>query len=194
MKFVVKDLFSGSAEKGEWLSWHRRERTSGQRREGNRYKLYVSPIAEDVREAFTAVARNLGGSGATAFKIGPNAHGLLRPDKMVVYFDARAELHAFGATLARDLAGVRPHGVPFSAELAEGGLLSWGVDPARDGITVGTYVDESWRIWICNRLAVALVSAKASAPAMAPWRCALARLWLLGVDSRTWTPRAPGGA
>ena len=61
------------------------------------------------------------GTGANQFKVGPDAAGLLRPDKFVVYLRDAAELRAVAAELTRALAGARPHGVPFSAELAGDG-------------------------------------------------------------------------
>jgi len=108
----------------------------------------------------------------------------------MVYFDSHPELIAFAERLAPRLADLTAHGVPFTAPIDDAGMLSWGVDPPRDEAAVGGYVDESWRIWICNRLALALIAAADDAATRdAPWRYALARLWLSGVDTRTWTRR-----
>jgi hypothetical protein len=47
----------------------------------------------------------------------------------------------------------------------------------------------SWRLWVTNRLATALLSAKTSAlQTMEPWQFALERLRLEGVDIASWTP------
>ena len=48
---------------------------------------------------------------------------------------------------------------------------------------------ESWRLWVTNRLAVALVAARRDGAAVEPWRYALARAELDGVDVATWAPR-----
>ena len=62
---------------------------------------------------------------------------------------------------------------------------------------------ESWRLWLTNRLANALLTAKrtpasSSASSLRPWQYALERLRLEGVDTSSWTPadrlwRQPAG-
>jgi hypothetical protein len=87
------------------------------------------------------------------------------------------------------LSGCPLHGVPFTAELAGGGLLSWGIDPPAEKQTVPWLERESWRLWVANRLASALLLAKTSTKAdIQPWRFALERLRLEGVDTQTWAP------
>ncbi len=175
----------------DWLVWHRRGRGSQKRTGGKRYKIYVSPVPEDFRAAFHLVVRLLPSSEAASFKIGPNAHGLLRPDKMIVYFDSLEDSESFSRRLLLEMAGIRAHGVPFTGQIDAPGLVSWGLDPPRDGFPGGTYVDDSWRIRVCNRLAAALLPAKRSAGRHESWEYALAAAWLAGVDPRTWTPRPP---
>jgi len=129
------------------------------------------------------------------FKVGSDAAGLLRPDKFVVYLRDVAELRTAAAELARALAGVQPHGVPFSAELAGDGLLSWGGDPPGDAGPAGAE-PESWRLSVCRRLAEHLVAAKAAGlHAPGPAQYALARLTLDGVRLPAFAPAAlPGPA
>jgi len=171
-----------------WLSWRRRGSHHVHQRKADRYKLYVSPRPDHIREAFAQVTMLLPTSAALSMKIGAHAHGLLRPDKLVVYFDQQHELLAFSEMLRQRLSGLSPHGVPFSAPIDDAGILSWGIDPSRATATIGRYADDSWRIWICNRLAVALIaSMHSSEPEAIPWRYALTTISLAGVDTRTWT-------
>ena len=112
-----------------WLVWKRRRGDGVPGEPGLPYKLYVSPAVEDLPEVLPALVAALSATSATRFKLGASATGLLRPDKCVVYLRDVGELLRVTADLAAALAGVRPHGVPFSAELAGDGLLSWGGDP-----------------------------------------------------------------
>lgn len=177
-----------------WLSWSLRRHRTGDSGVRNWFKLYVSPAPQHTREAFAEVVALLPGSTALSLKIGSNAHGLLRPDKLVVYFDRHDGLLAFAESLLRRIAGQTAHGVPFSAPIDDAGILSWGSDPPPGEGGIGWYADDSWRIWICNRLALALIAA-IDCPniEVTPWRYALAKLTLSGVETRTWTLQVKGG-
>jgi hypothetical protein len=174
------------------------------------YKLYVSPALEALPEAFGAVLDGLAAVGATGFKVGAAAGGLLRPDKIVGYFDTFEHLAAAAGALTERLAGVAAQGVPFTSEIAGDGQLSWGVDPP-PAAGFGGDGRMSWRLWLTNRLARALTAAVAAAsPApplpgagaagvagamgaaagetVEPWRFAVERLRLEGIDTDSWTP------
>jgi hypothetical protein len=131
---------------------------------------------------------------------GADAAGLLRPDKLVAYFPDFDSLAGAAGVLADRLAGIPPHGVPFTAEIGGDGLLSWGVDPPRreGGKARG---EESWRLWLTHRLARALLAVRhmnaaqggpgghdGQAGGPEPWQLALERLRLEGVSTETWTP------
>ncbi|HVR06875.1 MAG TPA: hypothetical protein VMW75_02405 [Thermoanaerobaculia bacterium] len=176
------------------------------------YKLYVSPAPEALPNLFATVLDGFAAVGSPGFKVGATAGGLLRPDKIVAYFTTFERLAQAAAALAERLAGVAAHGVPFTSEIAAGGLLSWGVDPPNeDGF--GPFAGDgrmSWRLWLTHRLARALISGAAAAAgeatageaamgeaatadaaggdAMEPWRFALERLRLEGIDTDSWTP------
>jgi hypothetical protein len=166
-----------------WSCW--RARAAADRDDASRFKLYVSPGADDLGDVLghsIAMASRLGAFG---FKVGADLCNLLRPDKFVAYFDDRDAALDAGRILARELRGADAQGVPFSAQLDDTGLVSWGVDPAEHGdLTQGP----SWRRWLTDRLAGALWLARTSRGPLEPSAFALARIALEGVDPRTWEP------
>jgi hypothetical protein len=169
-----------------WRAWRRRDGAGARRAAA--YKLYVSPDPEALPDRFAAIVHALGAGGASRFKIGRDVYGVLRPDKLVAYFDSLEEIEAVVERLEPDFAGCPSHGVPFTAGLRDDGALSWGVDPPRGVRTPGLQEQESWRLWLTNRLAVALRTEAESGRRMAPWRFAMSRVALEGVDTTRWTP------
>lgn len=158
---------------------------------GSGYKLYVSPQAAALPAAFEAVVEALLARGGGAFKVGSDAAGVLRPDKLVLYFRALEELLAVARGLEGALRGLPAQGVPFSAPIDAAGLLSWGVDPPASERSLSWQGPESWRQWVVLRLAASLLAARATATPEAPaWSYALERLRREGVDVNRWTPSA----
>lgn len=180
----------GHAER--WIMW-RPARSRPTPPDSNiTYKLYVSPTVEHARDAFRATIDVIGGLDTRRVKVGKDVHGLMRPDKLVAYFWSAEEVHEAAKRLRARLDGCPAHGVPFTAEIGQDGLLSWGVDPPHEEHVLELQERESWRLWVTNRLAVALVGGKASTSrSIEPWRFALERLRLDGVDTETWSP-TPG--
>jgi len=175
------------AQSGGWINFHAVDRRND-RRDAPTYKLYVSPRPENIRDAFEAVVRVLADRNAD-FKIGPDAGGLLRPDKMVAYFGAREELDDAAMALRARLAGCPAHGVPFTAALDDDGLLSWGLDPPESERALSWLGRESWRLWLATKLGAAIAFAKTSSRGtVEPWRFAVERVRRLGVDIERWTP------
>jgi hypothetical protein len=175
------------SQANDWINFHALDRRAV-RRGAATYKLYVSPRPENVRDAFEAVVRVLAGRSID-FKIGPNAGGLLRPDKMVAYFGSREELDDVAAALRARLAGCPAHGVPFTAGIGDDGLLSWGLDPPESERALSWLGRESWRLWLATKLGAAIAFAKSSSRgAVEPWRFAIERVRRLGVDIERWTP------
>jgi hypothetical protein len=172
-----------------WMLWARRNRSfSGQR--SDRVKLYVSPLPDALPEAFAGAVETADDSGAVALKVGKDAASLLRPDKIVLYFASLDHLAAAARRLATKLAGCPSHGVPFTAELCDSdGLLSWGMDPPRSEHRLDWRERESWRLWLTNSLALAIVVAQRDGGPLEPWRYAMIRAELEGIDSTTWAPR-----
>lgn len=176
------------AQASGWITFQARDRRN-YRPGAAVYKLYISPRPENIRDAFQAVVRTLAGRDFD-FKIGSDAAGLLRPDKMVAYFDRREELEEIADSLRARLAGCAAHGVPFTAAIDDDGLLSWGVDPPDSERALSWLGRESWRLWLATKLGAALAFAKSesSRGATEPWRFAVERVRRLGVDVERWTP------
>ena len=172
-----------------WLSWRSRRDgdLSGTSGGGATWKLYVSPAPEALPESFGDILEALAAGRAAQFKVGADALGILRADKIVAYFPSFERLATAAEALETRLSGIPAQGVPFTSEIGGAGLLSWGVDPPREESSLGS--GESWRLWLTHRLSRALLSAR-STQTPEPWRFALDRVRLEGVDTDTWTPGA----
>jgi hypothetical protein len=144
-------------------------------------KLYVSPTPAALADAFPRVVDVFVESELRSFKVGRGIEGLLRPDKIVAYFDDRAELDAVAAALARALDACPAQGAPFTSDLAGDGLLSWGIDPPPGSEAV------SWRSWVTRRLASS-ITARRSGSAAERVDAALADIRAAGVDPQCWAP------
>jgi len=168
-----------------WRHWRSRTASGRPRTLRANVKLYLSPTVEALPDALQAAADLLAASPTpTGFKVGVNVGGICRPDKVVMYFDRLDELHATATDLACRLHGVPAHGVPFTAAVTDDGLLSWAADPE---VT-------SWRLWVASRLAEHLGQARReAADGLEPWRFALERLRLDGVDPGTWIRAGSSG-
>ena len=194
-----------------WLTWSRRDGGLMPSEDAPSYKLYVSPEPERLPGVACALMKSLRDSGACLFKVGGEAADVLRPDKLVVYFASRSDLEALATRLGDELEGCPAQGVPFTAQIDDDGLLSFGMDPPRARRELFSPNAVSWRAWVTCRLAAALASARATSaiareggPGAPPppnggmpgWRFALYRLRLDGVDVDRWSPSAdaPGGS
>ena len=179
-------------DSGGWLLWVPTAGSRPRNKHGATHKLYVSPTVDQCRGVLESVVRVLGEHPNAKFKVGADVYGLLRPDKIVVYFDSLDELQRAASRLTRELSHIAPHGIPFTTPIDDRGLLSRGVDPPESSKLLSWRETESWRLWTTNRLAVYLLAAKATgAPSNgAAIAFALARLRLDGVDTDTWAPDA----
>jgi hypothetical protein len=151
------------------------------------FKLYVAPALEAVPEALAHVAETLGERACEGFKVARDAAGLCRPDKLVAYFARLEDLHDAAAHLRPRLDGLPAQPVPFTGGVDPAGLLSWGVDPA-----AGVRDARSWRLWLATRLASYLVEGRAAGGEIEPWRFALERIRLDGIDTDSWAPVSSG--
>ena len=63
------------------------------------------------------------------------------------------------------------------------------MDPPRDKYQANWQEKESWRLWITNRLASAIIAAKSHKNTdLKPGKFALKRLSLEGIDTTNWIP------
>jgi hypothetical protein len=178
-----------STQNKDWLSWSRKttEKFINDRSQGT-CKLYISPLANDLPEVFLKSIPVINTSDAVSFKIGNTLQGLLRPDKMVVYFYSQGSLFKTAGILSNKLKGYVSQGVPFSAQLDDNGLLSYGEDPPDDEMQHGLE-SGSWRTVIGDKLAPILLQAK---EAKMNWPRTItyieATMQATGFDIRNWEP------
>jgi hypothetical protein len=179
---------AGSPETAGWKAWSLRKRKGIRRRSD--YKIYVSPALEAIPEVLARAVEVFGQTGVGSFKIGVDLAGVTRPDKIVAYLESFEQVEAVGRALGERLGDVAVHGVPFTADLCRDGLISWGMDPHEKPV-LDWQETSSWRLWITNRLAKALLVARNSPQSdVEPWRFAVERLRIDGIDTDTWTPMA----
>ncbi|SEI53230.1 hypothetical protein SAMN05216327_102275 [Dyadobacter sp. SG02] len=174
-------------QKYSWISWSRKRKERHDARVRSTYKIYISPVLEELPEVFEKAVRVLTGSGAFSFKIGMNREGLLRPDKFVAYFNAFDHLTAAAGQLDGVLKGHKAQGVPFTAPLDGSGMLSWGMDSATDGI-LKDREGGSWRAAVTEKLAASISLSKTEK--LSQEECVdfvLKKMMLEGIDPTTWT-------
>ena len=168
-----------------WFAW-RRAGPDGDAE--SRFKLYVSPHCSDLPEVLASAIQAFTEGGATAFKVGTGADGIVRPDKLIGYFPDMKMLDRTAGILTNALAGARAHGVPFTCQLDLDGVLSWGVDPPKFSLSGDTL---SWRQWITQYLARWMLEDGRTVASRSASDHALRRLQQAGVDVTTWTPVVP---
>ena len=150
-------MFSAGSEKKGWLSWMRPIK---QEDDFTRtYKLYISPLMEDMPAVIEKAIPVINTSKAISFKTGSNLHGQLRPDKMIVYFTNMKDLMETFQLFKKELHGFAVQGVPFTSQLDDTGLLSYGIDPPAEEVLEQTE-GGSWRTTVTDRLAVCMAQTK----------------------------------
>jgi hypothetical protein len=173
---------------GPWCSFTPRVVTGRVGLEPLVHKLYISPSWEYLGVAVRRCLPVLARAGAPAFKWGAGLAGLLRPDKLVVYFGDRESLERVAGRVLAALAGIPAQGVPFTAEIGGAGLLSRAEDPLPGRAGTPDTGRQSWRQWVSGRLAESLTAAgEVPAGGAEPWQQALDRLRRDGIDPRSWT-------
>jgi hypothetical protein len=179
----VRRLLEPVYEATSFSGWYSFARTSTQVQFAAICKLYVSPRPEALAEAFPRIADEFVRFNVGSFKVGRGIEGLLRPDKIIAYFDDRAHMEAVAGALERSLWGCPTQGVPFTTGAGGNGLLSSGVDPPPGNAAT------SWRAWVTKRLAASLTSRRGS-PCEDAVEGAIAEIRLAGVDPERWHPNA----
>lgn len=174
-------------QKYSWISWSRKQNKRHDARLRSTYKIYISPVLEELPDVFEKAVRILTGSEAFSFKIGMNREGLLRPDKFVAYFTEFDHLIAAADRLAPVLKDHKVQGVPFTAPLDDSGMLSWGMDSATDEILKNSE-RESWRAAVTEKLAASISLSKTEKLSQEESvDFVLKKMMLEGVDPTTWT-------
>lgn len=175
-----------------WRMYHALDRVASAEPPPLPYKLYISPHPAALPALFLPLVSRLADLAVPAFKLGRDLPGLLRPDKMVIYLETLERVRQVAGALRPLMAGTGVQGVPFTCPLGDDGLLSWGMDPPEEERLLDWQTRESWRLWLTNRLARALIDARISGCGrVEPWRYALDRLRLEGVAPDTWIPDRP---
>lgn len=162
-----------------WLAW-RNDAYANRMRPA--FKLYVSPSPASVPRAFEVLVASA--PNARALKVGRRLHDWHRPDKLVAYFERFSEMMDVAEAVAERLEDAPAQGVPFTAAVDPAGLVSWAVEPATPAPG-----QLSWRRWLSNRLAQALVRAAAAEGSRnTAVHAALADVAGDGVDTESWLP------
>jgi len=111
---------------------------------------------------------------------------LLRPDKMVAYFNNWLEMGQAAAAMSAELNGFTPHGVPFTAQIDDTGILSWGLDPAETEV-LSAIEAGSWRIRVTDHLALAIISAQTDQlDTKQALQFIRAKLYAAGINTEEW--------
>jgi hypothetical protein len=154
-------------------------------------KLYIAPSPSDYEAVAVRAIDLLASHGVRSFKIASTPEGICRSDKFVAYFAQPSEAIEMADNLASALSklGASAQPVPFTTSMTSDGLISMGYLPPI-AAEVAANQPLSWRAWLCQRLAAAILTAR-SAPSSdcELWQFALIRLQLDGIDTRTWAPR-----
>ncbi len=188
----LQDRWRVPTDTSGWLGWERNDLETSDMtgtQSPSSYKLYLSPTPDAIESAFQVLLDILPTTRAHYFKIGPDAAGLLRADKMIAYFGDLDSLLDAATKLEPALDGIPAQGVPFTAPIDAAGLLSWGMDPPASEKVLPWQERESWRLWLVRRLAAALITSRQYGDTDLPiWRFALERVRRLGVDVDRWIP------
>lgn len=180
---VVRRKLETAYEASSFTGWYSFARVPAHLRFAPACKLYVSPKPEALADAFPRIVHELVRSEVRSFKVGRGIEGLMRPDKIVAYFEERTHMDAVSRALQHALDGCPAQGVPFTTDVAGNGLLSSGIDPPAGEVA------QSWRSWITARLAGSLVTHRAFKGDDLVGRV-LADLRTTEIDTKRWHPTA----
>ena len=171
-----------------WLFWRKLSKEKNHLRLKT-YKLYLSPECQALENTFPLIYESVTKTNATSFKIGNDGYGLLRPDKIVIYFSDKQDMIKAGQSIKKIFKELPVHGVPFTSQLDENGLVSWGIDPPSFE-TQFSWDSLSWRLWVTDRLSKHLIEAKKNIKSSSrePWEIAKHNLSYEGINVDKWEP------
>lgn len=165
--FNLKQIFGDeflkyfNMNENEYWLYFSVKKVYGQVSANNTYKLYVSPQPEFFRECCEVLAKFIPESTSFSFKLGVGLQGILRPDKIVVYFSSKNEMLAFAKKLIKNMDDIKAQAIPFTVQLDRKGLISWGVDPPRIKTNI-FWEQSSWRVWLTSKIAHYIIQYKNS--------------------------------
>ena len=164
-----------------WRSWNLKNREIS--KDMPSYKVYFSPLPRYLPDVFRIVRGEAANSEAFFMKVGRNLTGILRADKLIVYF-ARFDLaFDFARRMSETLAHFESQATPFSFQVhPESSLVSMGVDPPR--ILGERY---SWRLYMTSKLSLAIQGARRT-KAKDPRGYVNTYMGMLGIDTIDWRP------
>src|SRR5690349_10088251 len=125
-----------------WNGWT----TPGVETSAQVHKIYVSPTVACLPAVLPVVFALADALDVPSWKVGADAAGLHRADKIVLYLPTPHRADAVAAQLAGALDPSDAQGVPFTGQVGATGIVSRGQD--RQG--------ESWRAVLCRAVADAL--------------------------------------
>lgn len=129
-----------SKENKHWFYWQRK---NTDRNVDLSYKLYVSPVPEQLPSVFKKVAETSIKLSSPIFKLGHTSSGIHRPDKMVMYFKNFGELNSFAQNLSPLIDNYKSQGVPFTYSITPNGMLSYGIEPEDDdGVSFRIFISK----------------------------------------------------
>jgi hypothetical protein len=96
--------------------------------------------------------------------------------------------------LKKELSGFTAQGVPFTAQIDESGLLSWGLDPP-DTDVLSQIEAGSWRMKVTDQLALAIIQSRnENLPIEESIAFIRAKLLSVGINIMDWTVVEPVNA
>jgi len=164
-----------------WRSWNFKNKSHS--KDLPSYKVYFSPLPNALPDVFRIVRNAVADTNAHFMKIGRHLSSVLRPDKLIVYFSEYRYARDFANEMAGLLSSYGAQGTPFSFQInSDNPLVSLGVDPPR-----GFTELFSWRLYITNKLALAINGARRS-DSRYPLDNIHTYMRLIGIDSVNWCP------
>ena len=160
-KKLLKKYWTRSKSKIEsWEFWQKNDNELDVNKSKSTYKLYISPRPDKVGSILDIIVPVLTEMNVPRFKYGVTVQDVLRPDKIVIYFKSYEEMFKLSETIIPLLQDFDVHGIPFSSQLDERGLISWGIDPPKNENKLQWQERESWRVWVSFRIANAILQAR----------------------------------
>jgi hypothetical protein len=97
------------------------------------------------------------------------------------------------ALLKKELSVYIAQGVPFTAQIDEKGLLSWGTDPPSSDVLTAIE-GGSWRLKVTDQLALAIIRAQTDELDFQQTILFVrAKLFSVGISAEDWTPENHSG-